>query len=184
MRKLILATASAVALGIAGTGPLYAQNTHDGSAGATPGAEPPAIGAIQPAKPNEGTPPPAMPSASTSNPSSDTVTAASSQTNGNWTKLSRADMQQIQEKLRSEGLYHGKIDGLNGSGTQQALRTYQRKNGLPVTGTPDPQTLSSLQISMPGVGSSTEPNSTEMNPSSNAGTSGTSNSSMPGGKQQ
>jgi hypothetical protein len=176
MRRLILATASAIALGIVGTGPLYAQNT--GTAGTTPGAmQAPATETTQPAMPQGQIATPAMPSTS-GDLSSNTNAAASSQTSGGWTQLSRADMQQIQEKLRSDGLYHGRIDGLSGPGTQQALRTYQRKNGLPVTGTPDPQTLSSLQINMPGVGSSTAPNPSEMNPSSSAGTSGMGNTEM------
>jgi peptidoglycan hydrolase-like protein with peptidoglycan-binding domain len=180
MRKLILATASAIALGVVSGGPLYAQNTT----GTTPGAQQPPAEATQPAMPNAGATTPAMPSPSTSNPPSDTGMAASSQASGDWTKLSRADMQQIQEKLRSDGLYHGRIDGLSGPGTQQALRTYQRKNGLPVSGTPDPQTLASLQINTTGVGSSTMPGSSEMNPSSSAGTSSTTNPSMPNGEHQ
>ena len=173
MRKLILASASAIALGIVGAGPLYAQNTDTGTAGATSGAvQTPATEAAQPVMPQGQT---AMPAPSAANEQSN---ANMPGTNGDWGRLSRADMQQVQEKLRGDGLYHGRIDGMSGPGTQQALRTFQRKNGLPVTGTPDPQTLSSLQVNTTGVGSSTAPNASETSPSSNAGTSGTSSTEM------
>jgi peptidoglycan hydrolase-like protein with peptidoglycan-binding domain len=181
MRKLILATASAIALGIVGAGPLYAQNqnTDTGSAGTMPQAAPrtPATGITQPSMPQDQT---GTPAPSGANEASSANTTGM---NADWARLSRSDVQQIQEKLRSDGLYHGQIDGLMGPGTQQALRTYQRKNGLPVTGTPDPQTLSSLQIATTGAGSSTAPNALEMSPSSGAGTSGTGNTSMPNGVQ-
>ncbi|HEY2540872.1 MAG TPA: peptidoglycan-binding domain-containing protein, partial [Stellaceae bacterium] len=57
-------------------------------------------------------------------------------------------------------------------GTQQALRSYQQQNGLPVTGSPDQQTVSSLSGTGAGVGSSTMPNSgNDMNapPTGNSG---------------
>ena len=172
MRKLILATASALALGIVGAGPLYAQNTYGGTAGTAPGAQKPATEATQPAMPNAEATTLAMPSPSASNPSSEAAAAPASKPIGDWSKLSRADMRQIQEKLRADGFYHGRIDGLDGRGTQLALRTYQRRNGLSVTGTPDPQTLSRLQMTTAGVGASTAPGSSQMSPSSGAGASG------------
>ena len=172
MRKLILATASAIALGIAGATPLYAQNTTT-SPSATPPAQDQgtATGTMQPGMPQAGdqmkqTPP----ATGANNPTPDL--AKSSQSGSNWGPVSHADIRNIQQKLRQDGLYRGRIDGIEGPGTQQALRAYQQRNGLPVTGTPDQQTMSSLNGGGAGVGSSTMPNSgTDMNtaPSSNSG---------------
>ncbi len=98
--------------------------------------------------------------------------ANNAQSSTAWGRMSRADVQRIQQKLQQDGLYRGKIDGLVGLETQRALRVYQRENGWPVTATFDPQTLNSLDSTSAGVGSSSPPNSsndTNMTPSSNAG---------------
>ena len=56
MRTLILATVSAIALGIAGAGPLYAQNMNNApSTNPAPAAEQtPSPGTMQPATPQAG----------------------------------------------------------------------------------------------------------------------------------
>lgn len=41
---------------------------------------------------------------------------------------------QIQEQLRKSGLYTGPQDGIVGTGTVKSIRTYQRKNNIPVDG--------------------------------------------------
>lgn len=176
MRKLILATASAIALGIAGAGPLYAQNmnnTPSGNPTAAPSAaESPSTGTMQPATSQTGS---AMQQSSNPN------MASTAQPGTDWPHVTRSDVQQIQEKLKAEGLYRGRIDGLVGPETQQALRIYQRRHGLPMTATLDPQTLNSLMGGGVGVGSSTPPNAndTNMTPSSNAGANGAPNDQMP-----
>jgi peptidoglycan hydrolase-like protein with peptidoglycan-binding domain len=112
--------------------------------------------------------------------------ASTSQSGADVSRLSRADIRNIQQKLRQGGLYHGRIDGIEGPGTQQALRSYQQQNGLPVTGSPDQQTVSSLSGTGAGVGSSTMPNSgTDMNapPSSNSGAPNPNPSPTPGTQQ-
>jgi Putative peptidoglycan binding domain len=195
MRTLILATASAIALGIAGVSPTYAADSNTGGNPAAAATQTPATGTMQPATPQAGSQmQQTAPSLSGNNPSlsgnsrsNNPDMANSSPANADWPRVSRDDVQQIQQKLQQDGLYRGKIDGLVGPGTQQALSTYQRKNGLPVTATLDPQTVSSLNGA--GVGSSTPPNSsndtnmtpneTNMTPSSNAGTSGVTNPSKP-----
>jgi peptidoglycan hydrolase-like protein with peptidoglycan-binding domain len=172
MRKLILATASAIALGIAGATPLYAQNLNTGPAANPAPAQDQgtAAGTMQPGMPQAGDQmqqPPAA-GANINNPD----LASTSQTGVDTGRLSRADIRGIQHKLSQNGLYHGRIDGLNGPETQQALRSYQQQNGLPVTGTPDQQTLASLNSSGAGVGSSTMPNSgsdNNMPPPTNSG---------------
>ena len=40
----------------------------------------------------------------------------------------------VQRRLAAEGYYHGAIDGVIGSGTRRAIRTYERSHGLPVDG--------------------------------------------------
>jgi peptidoglycan hydrolase-like protein with peptidoglycan-binding domain len=174
MRTLILATASAIALGIAAASPLYAADNTAGS----PAAQTPAGGTMQPAAPQAG----AMqqtPSMSGNSQNNSPDMASASQSSMDWPRVTSADVQQVQQKLQQDGLYRGKIDGLVGPGTQQALRTYQHKNGLPVTATLDPQTMNSLLGASAGagagVGSSTPPNSsndTNITPPSNAGANG------------
>ena len=191
MRNLILATASAIALGIAGASPIYAQNANTGTApdAGSPAAQTPATRATQPAMPQAGNTiqqtPPSMSGSQSSSPDM----ASGSQSATDWGRLSRNDIEQIQQKLKQEGLYRARIDGLVGPGTQQALRAYQRKHGLPVTATLNPQTLASLNVtptgSGAGVGSSTAPNSSNdmnMPPSSNTGAGGANN--PPGHNQQ
>jgi Putative peptidoglycan binding domain len=184
MRKLILATASAIALGIAGAAPLYAQNTNTGPA-ATPAPQDQgtAAGTVQPGAPQAGadmqqTPP----AAGINNP----AMASTAQSGADMGRLSRADIRNIQQKLQQDGLYHGRIDGLEGPGTKQALRAYQQQNGLPVTGTPDQQTLASLNGGGAGVGSSTMPNSSDMNmpPSTGSGTTSPNPPAAPGNPHQ
>lgn len=46
---------------------------------------------------------------------------------------SRGDeVRQIQEKLKRWGYYNGSVDGIFGSQTLEAVRYFQRKNGLTV----------------------------------------------------
>jgi peptidoglycan hydrolase-like protein with peptidoglycan-binding domain len=63
-------------------------------------------------------------------------------------------MMQAQEQLQAQGLYRGPIDGIMGSGTRRALAQFQRRNGLPPSGTLDQQTLASLSSGgIPGANS-------------------------------
>ncbi|HUC12645.1 MAG TPA: peptidoglycan-binding domain-containing protein [Stellaceae bacterium] len=181
MRKLTLAAVSAIALGIAGAGPLYAQ-----TANTSPGVNPaPATTttnptAAAPASPT-GVAQPAMPQAETSTPG--TMGSMNNMgTSEHFGRLSRADIKQIQSELQREGLYHGRIDGIDGRGTHQALRAYQQHNGMRATGRLDHQTLASLLGTGTGMGSSMPPSNmngtnNDMNtPSSGtAGTAGSNN---------
>jgi len=60
---------------------------------------------------------------------------------------SRANVQQAQEQLRSQGLYNGEIDGQLGPRMRSALLQFQQRNGLPRTGTLDEQTSARLEQS-------------------------------------
>ena len=46
----------------------------------------------------------------------------------------------LQRRLRELGYYSGSADGYFGSATYRAVRNFQSRNGLPVTGAADPQT--------------------------------------------
>jgi peptidoglycan hydrolase-like protein with peptidoglycan-binding domain len=51
----------------------------------------------------------------------------------------------VQEALNKEG-YKLKVDGLMGKHTRAALKSYQKKNGLKVTGKADEATLAKLGV--------------------------------------
>lgn len=54
---------------------------------------------------------------------------------------------QIQTKLKDWGYYSGTVDGVFGSGTETAVKLFQRKNGLSADGKVGPATLAALGIS-------------------------------------
>ena len=56
-------------------------------------------------------------------------------------------VRQIQTKLKQWGYYSGAVDGVYGSGTEKAVRYFQKKNGLTVDGKCGAQTLAALGIS-------------------------------------
>ena len=67
---------------------------------------------------------------------------------------SRGDeVRRIQQKLKNWGYYTGSVDGIYGSQTQNAVRKFQRDNGLTVDGIAGPKTLSYLGITSGGSGS-------------------------------
>lgn len=53
----------------------------------------------------------------------------------------------VQRKLKTLGLYRGVIDGIPGSKTNAAVRRYQIKNNLIITGELNEETFRSLKIS-------------------------------------
>ncbi|HEY5754111.1 MAG TPA: peptidoglycan-binding domain-containing protein [Chthoniobacterales bacterium] len=53
---------------------------------------------------------------------------------------------QVQQALKEAGFYYGAVDGQNGSETKSALRRFQIRNGLEVTGDVNTDTLSALKI--------------------------------------
>lgn len=58
----------------------------------------------------------------------------------------------LQEALKEKGYQPGPVDGLIGSQTSAALREYQQKEGLRVTGRADAETLGKLGIGIGGTG--------------------------------
>ena len=68
---------------------------------------------------------------------------------------SSGDMvREIQTRLKNWGYYSGAVDGVYGSGTEEAVRLFQRKNGLSVDGQVGNQTLAALGITPSSSGSS------------------------------
>ena len=63
--------------------------------------------------------------------------------------LSQENLKVLQERLRTEGVYAGPIDGEVSAQTEAALRQYQQKQGIPVSGAADEATLKQLQIDLP-----------------------------------
>ena len=79
---------------------------------------------------------------------------------------SRGDeVKQIQTKLKQWGYYTGSVDGIYGSKTQEAVKYFQRKNGLTVDGIAGPKTLAAMGITSSSSGSSgsSASNSTDLN---------------------
>lgn len=73
-----------------------------------------------------------------------------------------SEVTQIQTKLKRWGYYNGNVDGIYGTQTLNAVKYFQRKNGLSVDGIAGPATLKAMGI---------------FNSSSSSSSSGTSNSS-------
>lgn len=65
------------------------------------------------------------------------------------------EVRQIQEKLKRWGYYTGSVDGIYGSQTEQAVKKFQRSNGLTADGIAGKATLAAMGItSSSGSGSS------------------------------
>ncbi len=65
------------------------------------------------------------------------------------------EVRQIQRKLKELGLYSGSVDGIYGTGTQRAVRQFQKNCGLTADGIAGPKTLLYLGL---GSGSSSSTN--------------------------
>jgi peptidoglycan hydrolase-like protein with peptidoglycan-binding domain len=78
----------------------------------------------------------------------------------------QTEIMQAQQKLHAQGLYKGKVDGIDGPQTQAALRRFQGKNGLQQTGQLDRKTEQKLGLNATGAatqgyGSSVPPAATD-----------------------
>jgi peptidoglycan hydrolase-like protein with peptidoglycan-binding domain len=148
MRKQILATASALALGLATCGVGLA--AEPGSAAQAPETTQPS--ATMPSQPSANMPAPSTQSPNateqgTSMPSAGTQSPNATEQGEQSTapvQLSKQQLMQVQQQLKTAGLYKGRIDGMMGPETKQAVQQFQQQNGLQQTGTLDQQTLSAL----------------------------------------
>jgi len=59
---------------------------------------------------------------------------------------------EVQSKLKQWGYYDGAIDGVYGPKTFEAVKNFQRKNGLKVDGVVGPQTAAAMGITLDGSG--------------------------------
>src|SRR5205085_2791085 len=164
MKKLVLATASVLALGIAGIGVGSAQTPSS-----SPSTQAPSPSAQTPyASPNA-----QSPSTSSQMPSSSTMSQGS-QAQSAPVNLSESQIKQVQQQLKGAGLYRGSVDGEMGPETKQAISQFQQQHGLNQTGVLDQQTLSALSSNQGGAGSSM---GTSGSPPSGASSAGNPNQS-------
>lgn len=74
------------------------------------------------------------------------------------------EVKQIQKKLKEWGYYDGGVDGIYGTKTFNAVKKFQRKNGLAVDGIAGEKTLSALGINTSSnSGSGNNVNNTDLN---------------------
>ena len=73
------------------------------------------------------------------------------------------EVKQIQTKLKRWGYYTGNIDGIYGSKTVEAVKYFQRKNGLTVDGIAGTQTLNAMGIYSSSSTSSSSSSNSNLN---------------------
>ena len=74
-----------------------------------------------------------------------------------------SEVTQIQTKLKRWGYYTGSVDGIFGSKTLQAVKLFQKKNGLTVDGIAGTQTLNAMGIMQTSSSTSSSSNSNDTN---------------------
>lgn len=73
------------------------------------------------------------------------------------------EVKQIQTKLRDWGYYKGNVDGIYGSQTYEAVKTFQRNNGLTADGIAGSKTLAALGINSSSSSGGTSSNNSDLN---------------------
>ena len=73
------------------------------------------------------------------------------------------EVRTIQEKLKRWGYYSGSVDGIYGSQTVSAVKSFQKKNRLTVDGIAGTQTLKAMWITSSSSSSSSSNNSSNVN---------------------
>src|SRR2546430_7115995 len=63
-------------------------------------------------------------------------------------------VQSVQQALKDQGFYYGNVTGDKSAETASAIRRYQIRNGLQVTGDINPETLRSLNVNSKSASSS------------------------------
>ena len=63
--------------------------------------------------------------------------------------ITKDNLKLVQERLKTEGMYAGPVDGELNTQTEAALRAYQEKQKIPVSGAVDEATLKQLQLQLP-----------------------------------
>ena len=75
------------------------------------------------------------------------------------------EVKQIQTKLKRWGYYTGSVDGIYGTKTVSAVKSFQKKNGLTVDGIAGPKTLNAMGITSKSSSSSASNGSSTSNSS-------------------
>ncbi|MBQ3136366.1 MAG: spore cortex-lytic enzyme [Clostridia bacterium] len=73
------------------------------------------------------------------------------------------EVRQIQKKLKELGYYKGSVDGIYGTGTQKAVRSFQKNCGITADGIAGPKTLKYMGLSSSGSGSTGKYSSSDIN---------------------
>ncbi len=73
------------------------------------------------------------------------------------------EVKQIQTKLKSWGYYNGSVDGVFGSKTYEAVKSFQRKNGLTADGIVGSKTLAALGIKDSNSSGGSASNNSDLN---------------------
>ncbi len=73
------------------------------------------------------------------------------------------EVREIQKKLRETGHYKGSIDGIYGTATQKAVKSFQKSCGITADGVAGPKTLKYLGISSPSSSSSGKYSGSDIN---------------------
>lgn len=76
---------------------------------------------------------------------------------------SGSEVRQIQEKLKRWGYYSGSVDGIYGSGTEKAVKKFQKANGLTADGIAGKATLNAMGITSKSSSSGGENGSNDLN---------------------
>lgn len=80
----------------------------------------------------------------TTSPSAAVTTNVASRNMKSVAPIERMTVMDMQRKLVETAYLRGKPDGIFGKNTSDALKKFQEKNGLPVTGKPDNETIALL----------------------------------------
>lgn len=162
-RTSMAALAICLAAGMAGMA--QAQTSPSTTPSPGMGGTAPSLGAQSQTPPSTAT----SPSYSTSQSSMPHGSMPQNSMQGAAAEPTQADIQQAQQQLKAQGLYHGAIDGEIGPKTKMAISRFQRRNGLPATAMLDQQTLQRLEGSATsGAGSTMAPTSPQA-PNASAG---------------
>src|ERR1700757_2398024 len=89
-------------------------------------------------------------------------------------QLTRADstVQEAQQELKEQGYYFGQINGEKNADTTAAIRRFQIRSGLPVTGELDEQTLRTLHSGTASSSATTTTTPQPQSPEDSGGTRG------------
>src|SRR5207248_10262620 len=82
--------------------------------------------------------------------------------------LADQTIRSLQQTLKDKGLYYGTVTGEKSAETTAAIRRYQIRNGLKVTGEINDETTRSLNASSNSVAAVSRPNSKPADPQPNS----------------